>query len=200
MKRSGRKKGTWADHYTHKAKKEHYPARSVYKLQEIQAKNRILKPGQQVLDLGCAPGAWLLYAAQQVGLGGQVIGIDLNPVTVRLPENACSLTADIFALDPETAEAMGTGFDVVLSDMAPATIGHKGTDALRSEALAETALDLALKLLVPGGHFVCKLFQGGDLNRFTSQVKQNFNKQKNFKPKSSRKASKELFVLGLGRK
>ncbi len=190
----------WADHYTRQAKKDNYPARSVYKLQEIQNKNRIIRKGDRVLDLGCAPGAWLLYAAEQVGNKGQVLGIDLKPVTVKLPSHAHTITGDMLEPDERLRSLIGSGYDAVLSDMAPSTIGHKETDSARSCILCEAALLLARQVLRPGGIFVCKIFQGSDFEAFRKQVQQEFSTCKIYKPQSSRKASKEIFIIGLGKK
>lgn len=198
MRRKTSSKNRWADHYTRQAQKERYPARSVYKLKEMQAKYRLLKKGDRVLDLGCAPGSWLLYAAEVTGPGGQVHGIDLQAVTVALPAHVTVTTGDIYAVG-EALKAEGRTFDVVLSDMAPATSGNKSVDAARSLALCEAALDVAQAVLAPGGTFVCKIFQGADFKAFSETVKSGFKQHKNFKPQSSRKASKEIFIVGVGK-
>jgi 23S rRNA (uridine2552-2'-O)-methyltransferase len=195
-----KKKNIWEDHYTKKARKEKHPARSVYKLKEIQQKYSVLKKGQRVLDLGCAPGSWLIYAAGIVGDKGRVVGIDRKPVTVNVPANVTTISNDIDSLGKDHVPLMVNGFHVVLSDMAPSTTGNKTVDAYRSTGLCEAALDIAKMQLVPGGTFVCKIFQGGDTNAFVDAVRVSFKKVKMFKPKSSRKASKEIFIIGLGKK
>ncbi len=200
MKRTKQKKNPWADYYTRQAKKDNYAARSVYKLQEIQKKHRILAGGARVLDLGCAPGSWLQFATQTVGPGGRLVGIDLTPVTIRLPDNVTVVTGDVAELEGHLAELGQTRFDVVLSDMAPATSGNRHVDEARSMGLCETALDIAEKNLVPGGSFVCKIFQGSDFKAFTDAVKRRYHRQVSFRPQSSRKASREVFVIGLGKK
>ena len=198
MKRTASKKNKqWQDHYTRRAKKERFPSRSVYKLQEIQQKHQLIKKGNKVLDLGCAPGSWLLYAANLTGNKGRVVGIDLKPVTGQVPAHAQMINADVFTLD---VESLGNDFNVVLSDMAPATTGHKDVDAARSYNLCETALSIAQSVLLPGGSFVCKIFQGPDFKAFADVVRAGFNEQKVFKPRSSRKASKEIYIIGLGKK
>ena len=198
MKRTAsKKKNQWQDHYTLRAKKEHFPARSVYKLQEIQQKHQLIKKGHKVLDLGCAPGSWLHYAAKLTGDKGRVVGIDLKPVTGQVPVHAQIITADVFTLD---VESLGNDFNLVLSDMAPATTGHKDVDAARSYNLCETALSIAQSVLLPGGSFACKIFHGPDFKTFTDIAKESFNKLKIFKPRSSRKASKEIFVIAKGKK
>lgn len=201
-KSTGRnKKKSWnGDHYTQKAKKENYPARSVYKLQEIQQKFTLIKKGDKVLDLGCSPGSWLMYAAEITGYEGNVSGIDLKPVEAGLPSNANAFEGDILNLDEKIANAIGKDFNVVLSDMAPATTGMKDVDAIRSFELCAMALNVAIERLVPGGSFVCKIFQGGEFKEFTDLVKSVFNKHKIFKPESCRKQSKEIFIIGSGKK
>jgi 23S rRNA (uridine2552-2'-O)-methyltransferase len=200
MKRSSPKKNRWADHYTHQAKKENFAARSVYKLQEIQKKHHILKRGARVLDLGCAPGSWLQFAARAVGPEGQLVGIDLKPVTITLPGNATVIAGDVAELESHLTRLGISGFDVVLSDMAPATTGNRHVDEARSVGLCEAALAIADKVLVPGGSFVCKIFQGGDYKAFTDAVRQRFSRQTATRPQSTRKASREVFVIGLEKK
>ena len=195
MKRKASKKPKpWQDHYSRQAKKERFPARSVYKLEEIQNKHRLIRKGDRLLDLGCAPGAWLLYAAELTGPNGRVTGIDLKPVTVQVASHVKVIRADVFRLDIESLEK---GYNVVLSDMAPATTGHKAVDAARSFNLCETALNIAQSVLLPGGSFVCKIFQGPEFNLFLDAVRAGFQGLKIFKPQSSRKASKEIYVIGL---
>ena len=195
MKRTASKKNkSWQDHYSRQAKKDQFPARSVYKLAEIQKKHRLIKKGDRVLDLGCAPGAWLLYTAKLTGPKGWVFGVDLKPVSIQLPSHTKIITADVFTLEVGSLEK---GFNVVLSDMAPATTGHKVVDAARSYNLCETALNIAQSILLPGGSFVCKIFQGPDFSLFLDAVRAGFKRLKVFKPQSSRKASKEIYVIGL---
>ena len=195
MKRTASKKNkSWQDHYSRQAKKDQFPARSVYKLAEIQKKHRLIKKGDTVLDLGCAPGSWLLYAAKLTGPKGRVIGVDLKPVSIQLSSHTKIISADVFTLDIESLEK---DFKVVLSDMAPATTGHSIVDAARSYNLCEAALNIAQSILLPGGSFVCKIFQGPDFNLFLDAVRAEFKRLKIFKPQSSRKASKEIYVIGL---
>ena len=125
MKHRSPTSNRWADHYTQKARKENYPARSVYKLQEIQRRFQVIKRGNTVLDLGCSPGSWLVYAAELTGAGGAVTGIDLKPVAIRLAPHVKVLRGDVFDLDEEFKRLLGTNFDVLLSDMAPTTTGSR---------------------------------------------------------------------------
>ena len=193
-------KNKWRDHYSRRAQKEKYAARSVYKLEEIQKKHCLIKKGGHVLDLGCAPGSWMQYAAQQTGPNGKVVGVDLKPVTIKLPDHVEVVTGDIDEIFRDDAQVIGSGFSVVLSDMAPATTGNKHADAVRSFVLCEIALEVAAKVLRPGGHFVVKLFQGEDFKAFCDNVRKRFDKMHIFKPQSSRKGSKEIFIIGLNKK
>jgi 23S rRNA (uridine2552-2'-O)-methyltransferase len=200
MKRTNRNKNPWADHYTRQAQKDNFAARSVYKLQEIQKKYRILKRGTRVLDLGCAPGSWLQFAAQTAGPDGRLVGIDLAPVTIVLPGHVTVITGDVADLEGHLTQLGQTRFDTVLSDMAPATTGNRHVDEARSMGLCEAALDIAEKTLVPGGGFVCKIFQGRDFKAFTDAVKSRFDRQAAFRPQSTRKASREVYVIGIRKK
>jgi len=200
MNRSTRRKNPWADHYTRQAQKDNFAARSVYKLQEIQKKYHILVRGARVLDLGCAPGSWLQFAARTVGPDGRVVGIDLTPVNIRLPENVSVITGDVADLEGHLAGLGQTRFDALLSDMAPATTGNRHVDEARSVGLCEAALDVAERMLLPGGNFVCKIFQGSDFKTFTDAVRCRFDRQTATRPQSTRKASREVFVIGIGKK
>ncbi len=189
----------WHDYYAKRAREEGYPARSVYKLKEIQKRFGILRKGSRVLDLGCCPGAWLLFASSVVGNRGLVVGVDIIPLTLQLPSNVRFVQHDVLVWDESFLEAVGTNFETVLSDMSPPTTGNKFVDAQRSLQLSESALAISARVLRPGGAFVCKIFQGSDLKGFSDKVKRSFGRVTNFKPKSSRKASKEIYVVGLGR-
>lgn len=188
------------DYYARQAKKNRYPARSVYKLMEIQRKYKVLQKDAIVVDLGCAPGSWMLYAAEVVGDQGIVTGIDKTPVTTPMPAHAIAHTGDMFDLQADDPIFNGKPADVVLSDMAPATTGHHTTDTARSHELAVAALTFAKTALKPGGNFVCKIFQGEDFKIFTDMVKSEFNRSAVFKPASCRKDSREIYVIGLGKK
>ncbi len=193
-------KNQWEDHLTRRARSENYPARSVYKLEEIQNRFKVIKKNDQVLDLGCAPGSWLIYAAKQVGKGGSVSGIDLKQIDIKLPENVLAIQDDILKLDDKVFFNKDKKFNIVLSDMAPATTGRKDVDALRSFELCNMALKVTDDFLTANGNFVCKIFQGDDFNSFQKNVKAKFKDYKVFKPKSCRKLSKEIYIIAKGRK
>ena len=191
----GKSSSQWSDHLTRQAKADNYPARSVYKLEEIQNKFRIMKKKDVVLDLGCAPGSWLLYSAKQVGPQGRVLGVDLKAVDIVLPENVLVIQDDILQMADNNFFQQAAGCTVVMSDMAPATTGRKDVDALRSFALCEMALTVAERVLAVDGHFVCKIFQGGEFALFEKQVKALFQECRIFKPESCRKQSKEIYII-----
>ncbi len=196
--RKGSKGNEWADHLTLRAKAENYPARSIYKLEEIQKKFKVIAPGSQVLDLGCAPGSWLLYAAKQVGSKGRVFGIDLQSIEIKLPDNVIAIQDNILSL--ENNDFLVEGFAVVLSDMAPATTGRKDVDSFRSFELCRMALETAKKFGAPNSNFVCKIFQGNEFKEFEQAVKSVFRECKTFKPESCRKQSKEIYIIAKGKK
>ena len=188
------------DHYFHKAKKDGYVARSVYKIEEIDKKYRIISPGNKVLDLGCSPGSWLQYASRKVGNTGQVLGVDLQPVKISLPSHVNFIKADIFELTVEELKIKGSQADVILSDMAPKTSGIRTTDAHRSYELNKKVLNLANDALCPKGLLLLKAFQGVLVDELYSEFRKMFAKVKLCKPKSSRQESLEIFILGTGKK
>jgi len=190
-------RATRRDRFHKQAKREGFLARSVYKLTEIDAKFGLFAPGDRVLDLGCAPGSWLQYARQRVGERGVLVGLDRAPLAHDLP-GARIVVGDVMAVDPAELRGDLPAFDVVLSDMAPDTSGIRTLDQARSETLFERALELAVALLAPGGHFVSKLFQGPDFKRLTEAVRARFALAKTAKPAGSRQISIEQYVIGKG--
>ena len=188
------------DHYFHKAKKEGYAARSFYKIEEIDKKNRILGLGNKVLDLGCSPGSWLQYASRKVGSSGHVLGVDLQPVKISLPSHVMVIKGDIFDLTYEDLKIKGGQADVILSDMAPKTSGIRTTDAHRSYELNKKVLNLANDALCPEGLLLLKAFQGVLFDELYSEFRKMFANVKFCKPKSSRTESVEIFILGTGKK
>jgi 23S rRNA (uridine2552-2'-O)-methyltransferase len=184
------------DRFHQRAKATGFRARAVFKLEELDRAHGLLEPGDRVLDLGCAPGSWLQYAASRVGERGALVGIDR--VAVPGLAGARLLVGDVFAVAP--AELLGelAAFDVVLSDMAPDTSGVRHLDQARSEALFERALELAEATLAPGGRFVGKLFQGPDFQTLIARCRTRFATVKTVKPASSRSFSIEQYVVGKG--
>jgi 23S rRNA (uridine2552-2'-O)-methyltransferase len=187
------------DHFGHKAKREGYPARSVYKLQEIDRRTQLFRRGQRVLDLGAAPGSWTLYAADRVGREGKVLGLDLNEARIALPPHVTFRALDVLAFDA-VAELGAGSFDVVLTDMAPHTSGQRHRDQFLSYELYARALEIARAVLVPGGSFVGKIFQGPEVDKARQQTRELFTTVRTIKPEASRSESFEIFMVGLGAK
>lgn len=190
------------DHYFKKAKAQNFAARSVFKLEEIDQRLKIIHNNQNILDLGASPGSWSQYCSKKIGTKGRILGVDLSPVTVKLP-NATFIQADLRDLNLEQIFAengFNQPFDVVLSDMAPKTTGIRLTDQARSFELCELALNVARKFVKKDGHFVCKLFHSDDYTKLREEIKKDFAKVESIKPDSTRKISKEIFLIGLKKK
>lgn len=189
------------DYYFKKAKKDKYPARSVFKLEEVQKKYRLFRHGDAVLDLGCHPGSWSLYASAVVGCKGIVVGVDLQE-TAKEPRDGGSpihwICGDI--TDPELiaqVRKIRPSYKAVISDIAPRTSGSRWADHQQSMRLVRQSLEIAEILLHEKGHFLCKIFQGEDMPEFINELKQRFGFVKVIKPQSSRKESREVFALGM---
>jgi 23S rRNA (uridine2552-2'-O)-methyltransferase len=185
------------DPFHQRAQKAGFRARAVFKLKEIDDVVGLLNRGDRVLDLGCAPGSWLQYARLRVGETGVLVGIDRAPLKEAIP-GARLLVGDVFTIDPAELRGNVPAFDVVLSDMAPDTIGVRHVDQARSEALFERALEIAELVLAPGGSFVGKLFQGPDFQKLVARVRGRFTTTKIIKPESSRSFSIEQYITGRG--
>lgn len=190
----------WFDKWARLAKEKGYPARSVFKLKEIQEKFKIIRPGYRVLDLGASPGSWSQYLCEIIGKEGRVIGVDIEPVKFQ-SRLFTFLQRDVFELTPEDFKTLGVEeFDVIVSDMAPKTTGIEVTDHRRSMELAERALELAKALLKSGGSMVVKVFDGPELPRLRKEFEKFFRDVKIFRPQATRKGSKELFIIALNKR
>jgi len=186
------------DHFTRKARDEKWLARSVYKLEEIDRKYKLIREGDCLLDMGCYPGSWIQYVIKKVGSRGEVVGVDLKePDRFKAP-NFRFIKADVFTLDPGWLAGEIGPRDAVISDMAPQTTGIGMTDASRSVDLAEKALEISLVVLKKRGHFLCKLFEGEDLKVFRNEFLKHFKKIHLIRPSAVRKGSREIYMLGLG--
>lgn len=186
-----RQKDTRQDHYFKKAKEENYPARSVYKLQEINKKYRLVKPGDFVLDIGCAPGSWMIYLSEKVGRKGKVIGIDIVDLKIPLKENMKFIKGDV----RKFVNGFDEKFDVIVSDAAPGTSGVHFVDVAKSLELAEASLDIVKKSLKPRGIFICKIFEGDGTSEFLEEIKNLFIFVKSFRPSAVRKYSREFYLV-----
>lgn len=184
------------DHWGRKARREGYAARSVYKLEEIDRRVRLFRAGMKVLDLGAFPGSWTTYAAGKVSPGGRVLGLDVQAPRAAVPSNAEMRRQDVMAPDLE-ASLGGVAWDVVMSDMAPATSGNRFVDQSRSYALVARAIEIADRVLAPGGHFVAKIFQGPDFEEALRALRARFEDVKVIKPPATRSESIETFLVGL---
>ncbi len=186
------------DHYFNKAKSENFLARSVYKLEEIDEKYKILRPGMQVVDFGYHPGSWIQYTSRVIGDDGLVVGIDIRELNKKLAgiKNVRVYEKDIFDIHDLTQLGVTGQFDVVLSDMAPNTTGIKSLDQDRSLNLVESVFGLLPKFLKPGGNFVIKVFDSQHAQNFLKDQKNLFKEFQYLKPKSTRSISKEFFVIG----
>jgi 23S rRNA (uridine2552-2'-O)-methyltransferase len=194
------KTNTWEDHYTRRAREEKWLARSVYKLEEIDRKVRLLRLGDRVLDLGCYPGSWSQYSIVKVGPKGEVVGVDLKRPDRFTSSRFRFIEADVLSLDVAwLREQVGTR-DLVVSDLAPATSGIAVTDTSRSLELAHRALEIALAVLKKGGHFLCKVFEGPEVKAFRTELAGHFARVQTLRPSAVRKASREVYVLALNRK
>ncbi len=187
------------DAFTKAAKAQGYPARSVFKLEEIDRRVRLLRQGQRVLDLGAAPGSWSMYAAQRIGASGKLLAVDLSPITAVLGPQATVVQGDALSLENE-ALAQFAPYDVVLSDMAPSTTGSKLADQARSFELFMRAVAVAEALLAPGGTFVGKLFMSEDFVKARDALKKLCEEVRSIRPEGTRTNSVELFLVGLRRK
>jgi 23S rRNA (uridine2552-2'-O)-methyltransferase len=184
------------DRFTVAAKKAGFPARSVFKLEEIDRRVRVFKPGMRVLDLGAAPGSWALYASQKIGGTGHIFAVDLVPLDIALPKNVEFRQGDALA---ENGTVDGP-FDVVMSDMAPNTTGVRFTDQTRSFDLFMGALAIAEKSLRVGGTFIGKIFMGEDLPVARAKLHSLFTKERLIRPEGTRATSYEVFMIGEGKK
>ncbi|WP_114943720.1 RlmE family RNA methyltransferase [Microvirga calopogonii] len=186
------------DPYVARAKREGYRSRAAFKLIEIDDKYKILKPGQRIIDLGAAPGGWSQIAAKKVGPKGKIVGIDLLPIDPMAGVEFIQLDFLDDSAPARLIEMLGGPADVVMSDMAANTTGHKKTDHLRIIGLAEAAIYFAREVLAPGGVFVAKVFQGGTENQLLADLKRDFAVVRHVKPAASRADSAELYVLATG--
>jgi 23S rRNA (uridine2552-2'-O)-methyltransferase len=186
------------DPYVARAKREGYRSRAAYKLLEIDEKYHLLKTGQRVVDLGAAPGGWSQIAARKVGPKGKVVGIDLLPIDPMPGVEFIELDFLDESAPGKLIEMLGGPADVVMSDMAANTTGHKKTDHLRIMGLAEAAIYFAREILAPGGVFIAKVFQGGTEGELLADLKRDFAVVRHVKPAASRADSAELYVMATG--
>jgi 23S rRNA (uridine2552-2'-O)-methyltransferase len=187
------------DPYVKMAQTQGYRSRAVFKLKEIQDKDRIIKPGMNIIDLGAAPGGWSQFARQLIGNKNKVIALDILPMEAI--EGVDFILGDFreqAVLDELQTRLNGASVDLVMSDMAPNMSGNKSTDQIRSLYLAELALETAKSVLTQGGVFLVKLFQGEGFELFHRNLRNYFSKVVIRKPKASRPRSNEVYILATG--
>lgn len=189
------------DYWSQKAFSEGYPARSVYKLKEMDEKFGMLKKNCNVLDLGAAPGSWTTFLLRNLGSESKVVSCDLNPLSKSVRgENLVFIQGDLNAADiRKQIKALGP-FDLVVCDAAPLTTGNRIVDTARSEQLVEMAIWYAETMLKQGGNFCVKIFQNGDQQKFLKKLRELFSSAKGFKPEACRSESFETFLVGISRK
>jgi len=187
------------DARTREAKAKGYPARSVWKLEEIDRRVKLFSQGQRVLDLGAAPGSWSLYASERIGPRGAVLAIDRQPILQAFPATVRVVQGDALTLET-AALSEHAPYDVVLSDMAPNTSGSRVADQAQSFELFSRAVDVARELGRPGSHFVGKLFMSGDFEAARAALQLTYAKCVVIRPDGTRTRSTEVFLVGLGKR
>jgi 23S rRNA (uridine2552-2'-O)-methyltransferase len=195
------------DHWSIKAQKEGYPARSVYKLMEMDEKFALIKPGRpiKILDLGAAPGSWSLYLLRKYAPQLSLVAVDLGPLSRRHDHGLFDkpefvfINGDFTLPDVRGAIESHGPYNLIISDAAPATIGNRSADTMRSLDLAQAVLEFA-GFLTARGSIVIKVFQGGDTGSFLKTMRSIFANAKSFKPEACRSGSFETYFLGLGKK
>ena len=189
-----------ADIWSKKAFESGYPARSVWKLEELDKKFSLFKGCGAVLDLGAAPGSWTMYALERCGKGGRVVAVDISPLSERVSsERLALIQGDMTSSEVRQAVAELGPYSLVLCDAAPATTGNRTVDTVASEALAEAALSYAEEMLKQGGNFAVKVFQGGGERLLMQKMRSLFSVAKAFKPEASRARSFEVYAVGVGK-
>ncbi len=189
------------DYWSKKAFSENYPARSVYKLEEMNQKFNLFKKSDRVLDLGAAPGSWTVFVLRFLSEAGRVTAVDLKPLDSAVyDERLKFFQGDMCNKAIVNAVKELGPYDAVICDVAPATTGNKTVDTARSSGLVELALYYAQEQLRPGGNFVVKIFQGDDQQAHLNTIKKLFKTAKAFKPQACRSSSFETYLLGLDKK
>jgi 23S rRNA (uridine2552-2'-O)-methyltransferase len=190
------------DFYYKKAKKEKKASRAAYKITQIQKKLRLIRKGDIVIDLGCAPGGWIQEISKIIGPTGTLIGVDVEALRISVPTNCTFIHGDIMSPDAinQICLRLTEDADVIVSDLAPKLSGIGFRDSYNSFELAVRALEICKGILKEGGNFIVKLFPGKELNEYKKLLKQSFAKVETVIPPATRKTSSELYLIGMGHK
>lgn len=189
------------DFWSQKAFKEGYPARSVYKLQEIDQKFGMLKKGNTVLDLGSAPGSWTTWLLRNLNNSGKVVSVDLNPLSKSVKgDNLVFFQGDLLSEEIRNQIKANGPYDLVVCDAAPLTTGNRTIDTARSKGLVDMAIWYADQMLKPNGNFCVKIFQNGNQQLELKKMREIFETAKGFKPEACRTESFETYLIGLKKK
>lgn len=193
---SGRKK----DFFYKQAKEEGVVARSFFKIEDLDQKYRLVKPKMRIMDIGAAPGSWIQYLLRRTGDEGFIYAVDLNPLNISVPDNVVFDQKNLFDIPPEEIKETHGMFDLIISDVAPRTTGSDFVDQTKSYNLVEHVRQIAIATLKKNCNMICKMYQSGDTKKFTDDMKLIFNDVRIQKPESSRKQSREIFIVGLNKK
>mgnify|MGYP001814899559 FL=1 len=201
MSKPRRSSGSWRerqekDPYVQRARREGWRSRAVFKLEEVDRKERFLKPGMVCVDLGSAPGSWSQYVTDKLGGRARIVAVDLLAMDALPDVEFIQGDFQDDAVFEQLLESAGSaGVDLVMSDMAPNISGTRAVDQPRSMYLVELALDLARRVLKPGGSFVCKVFQGEGFDDFVREARNSFARVRVMKPRASRAGSREVYLV-----
>ncbi|MCC7460161.1 MAG: RlmE family RNA methyltransferase [Proteobacteria bacterium] len=188
------------DFFYKQAKEVGAVARSFFKIEDLDKKYRLVKPKMRIMDVGAAPGSWIQYLLQKTGEEGFIYAVDLNPLNISVPENVVFDQKNLFDIPPEEIKNTHGMFDLIISDVAPRTTGSDFVDQTKSYNLVEHVRQIAILVLKKNCNMICKMYQSGDTKKFTEDMKEVFSEVKIQKPESSRKQSREIFIIGLNKK
>jgi len=188
------------DFFYKQAKEVGAVARSFFKIEDLDQKYKLVKPNMRIMDVGAAPGSWIQYLLQKTGDGGFIYAIDLNPLNISVPDNVVFDQLNLFDITPEQIKEQHGMFDLIISDVAPRTTGSDFVDQTKSYNLVEHVRAIAEVVLKKNCNMICKMYQSGDTKKFTEDMRRIFTDVKIQKPESSRKQSREIFIVGLKKK
>jgi 23S rRNA (uridine2552-2'-O)-methyltransferase len=188
------------DFFYKQAKEVGAVARSFFKIEDLDQKYRLIKPKMRIMDVGAAPGSWIQYLLNKTGDEGFIFALDVNPLNISIPDNVVFEQVNLFDVTPERIKEEHGMFDLIISDVAPRTTGSDFVDQTKSYHLVEHVRLIAELVLKKNCNMICKMYQSGDTKKFTEDMKKIFTEVKIQKPESSRKQSREIFIVGLKKK